>query len=353
MKMLKHNYMAKTNKLSFNPHKVTKSFLAVLPERSRSVLKKRFGLDEDSPRMTLEAIGKVYKITRERVRQIENSALGAIRKSEVFGTYKNVFEELKNLMNEFGGIVHEQDFLEHISKDKDFQNQVNFFLVLGEEFDKLKEDEEFKHRWSLNPETSQKVQDSLRSLYKSLSDEDLISESDMIMRLFDHLKHVAKDARDEELARRWLSLSKKIDKNSLGEWGVAHSPNIKTRGIRDLAYLILRRHGSPMHFGEVARAITKTFGKEANVATCHNELIKDKRFVLVGRGLYALSNWGYARGNVRDIVRTIIEKDGPQTKEEVLKKVLRERYVKENTVLVNLQNGKYFKKDKDGKYSIA
>lgn len=345
--------MAKTNKLSFNPQKVTKSFLAVLPDRSRSVLKKRFGLEENVPKMTLEAIGKAYKITRERVRQIENSALGAIRKSDVFANYKNVFEELKKFMHEFGGIVNEQDFLEHISKDKDFQNHVNFFLVLGEEFEKLKEDEEFKHRWSINKDMSNKVHDSLRSLYKSLSEDDLISESDMIMKLFDHLKHITKDARDEELARRWLALSKKIDKNSLGEWGVAHSPNVKTRGIRDLAYLILRRHGSPMHFEEVAKAITKTFGKEANVATCHNELIKDKRFVLVGRGLYALSKWGYARGNVRDIIRVIVEKDGPQTKEEILKKVLRERYVKENTVLVNLQNSRYFKKDKEGKYSIA
>ena len=345
--------MAKTNKLSFNPHKVTKSFLSVLPERSRSVLKKRFGLDQDTPKMTLEAIGKAYRITRERVRQIENSALGAIRKSDVFANYKSVFEELKNFMHEFGGVVHEQDFLGHISKDKDFQNQINFFLVLGEEFERLKEDEDFKYRWSVSPETSRKVEESLKSLYESLSEEDLISESDMIIKLFEHLKHIAKDARDEELARRWLSLSKKIDKNSLGEWGVAHSPNIKTRGIRDLAYLILRRHGSPMHFGEVAKAITKTFSKEANVATCHNELIKDKRFVLVGRGLYALSKWGYVRGNVRDIIRGIVLKEGPQAKDEILKKVLRERYVKDNTVLVNLQNSRYFKKDKEGKYSIA
>ena len=345
--------MAKINKLSFNPQKVTKSFLSVLPERSRSVLKKRFGLAEDSPKMTLEAIGRTYKITRERVRQIENSAISAIRKSDVFGTYKDVFEELKRFMHEFGGIVHEQDFLEHLSGDKGFQNHVNFFLVLGEEFEKLKEDEDFKHRWSLDREVSGKIEESLRSLYKSLSDEDLISESDMIVRLFDHLKHIAKEARNEELARRWLSLSKKIDKNYLGEWGVSTSPNIKTRGIRDLAYLVLRQHGSPMHFEEVAKAITKIFGKEANIATCHNELIKDKRFVLVGRGLYALSKWGYIRGNVRDIVRVIIEKDGPQTKEEILKKVLRERYVKENTVLVNLQNGKFFTKDKSGRYSIV
>ncbi len=89
------------------------------------------------------------------------------------------------------------------------------------------------------------------------------------------------------------------------------------------------------------------------MATTHNELIKDPRFVLVGRGLYALSEWGYMSGVVKDVIRGIIEKNGPMTKEEIISKVLKERYVKENTILVNLQNPKFFKKSKDGKYNIA
>ena len=73
--------------------------------------------------------------------------------------------------------------------------------------------------------------------------------------------------------------------------------------------------------------------------------------MLVGRGLYALSEWGYVSGVVRDVIRKILEKNGPLTKEEVIDKVLKERYVKENTIVVNLQNQRYFKKDKEGKYS--
>ena len=60
----------------------------------------------------------------------------------------------------------------------------------------------------------------------------------------------------------------------------------------------MRKHGSPMHFREATEAIAKTFGKKVNDATCHNELIKDSRFVLVGRGLYALTEWGYKRHEV-------------------------------------------------------
>ena len=153
--------------------------------------------------------------------------------------------------------------------------------------------------------------------------------------------------------KRWLSISKSIGKNPLGEWGKMSSSNVKARGIRDYAFLVIRKHGSPIHFREVAGAIEKMFGKKAHVATTHNELIKDKRFVLVGRGLYALSEWGYVPGVVKDVIRHVIEKNGPLKKNEVIDKVLKERYVKENTILVNLQNPKYFKRDKEGRYSVT
>ena len=123
--------------------------------------------------------------------------------------------------------------------------------------------------------------------------------------------------------------------------------------MRDYAFLVIRKHGSPIHFRDVADSITKVFNKKAHVATTHNELIKDPRFVLVGRGLYALAEWGYMSGVVRDVIKKVIEKNGPLTRQEVIDKVLKERYVKENTIVVNLQNPKFFKKDEVGKYHLA
>ena len=123
--------------------------------------------------------------------------------------------------------------------------------------------------------------------------------------------------------------------------------------MRDYAFLVIRKHGSPIHFREVAKQISIIFKKKAHVATTHNELIKDPRFVLVGRGLYALKEWGYISGVVKDVIRKIIEKNGPLSKEEIIEKVMKERYVKENTIIVNLQNQKFFKKDKTNKYHIA
>ncbi len=53
-------------------------WLAKLSECERSVIEQRYGLDDEEPR-TLACIGKQYKITRERVRQIENGALNKLR----------------------------------------------------------------------------------------------------------------------------------------------------------------------------------------------------------------------------------------------------------------------------------
>ena len=345
--------MSTTTSITFKPKAVTKHFLSVLPRRAQDVITKRYGLGADPKKLTLEAIGASYGITRERVRQIENFALATMRKSDVFKEEAPVFEELRTIMLAMGSLVPEHDFLTSVASDKSLQNHVHFCLVLGEHFDKHKEDDDFTHRWSTDTAMADKVHESLRKLYSSLSDVDLIEEAKMIDRFLTHLKDVSEDYKNEEILRRWLTLSKKIGKNPLGEWGMTSSPNVSARGVRDYAFLVLRKHGSPMHFTEVAKAISEHFDKRAHVATTHNELIKDKRFVLVGRGLYALSEWGYSTGVVRDVISDVIKKHGPMTREDVIEKVMRERYVKPNTILVNLQNPKYFKKNKESKYSLA
>ncbi len=339
--------------IQFKPKQTTKKLLSALPDRAREVLIKRYGLGKDTEKMTLDAIGKLYNITRERVRQIENYALTNIRKSDVYKTEKASFAELESLLHSLGGIVVEEDFLGHLAKDKSLQNHIHFILVIGEGFNKKKEDNEFKHRWHVNDELAKQVENSLRKLYSNLSDDDLLPESEIVNKFLGHLEEVSEKYKNQEIIKRWLSLSKNIGKNTIGEWGVAHSSNIKTKGMRDYAFLVIRKHGSPIHFKEVAKQITQVFKKKAHIATTHNELIKDKRFVLVGRGLYALREWGYISGVVKDVIKNILEKHGPLTKEEIIEKVMKERYVKENTIMVNLQNQKHFKKTKDGKYDIA
>jgi DNA-binding winged helix-turn-helix (wHTH) protein len=339
--------------ISFKPKQITKRITSPLGDRARDVIMNRFGLNADGETHTLEEIGKKYSITRERVRQVEDAAINLIKKSGMYKAEQAFFEELKQLMHSLGSVVAEHELLPHVSKDKSTQNHVHFLLVLGDAFKKHREDEHFHTRWSVDDAMMTKVHDALKKLYSGLKDEDLIPETEMIKKFFDQMKDVSDKYKNDEMAKRWLSMSKSIAKNPLGEWGKASSPNIRTRGVKDYAFLVMRRHGSPMHFKEVADAISKTFGRKTHYATCHNELIKDSRFVLVGRGIYALAEWGYKAGIARDVIKDILKKEGPLSKEDIVDRVMKERYFKKNTVLVNLVNSKFFKKNKAGLYTAV
>jgi len=177
-----------SKKISFKTKQVTKKILSDLSPRAHEVIRSRFGLTDEAERKTLESIGQKYGITRERVRQIESAALNLIRKSDKFKNEKDVFEELKALMHAFGAIVSEHDFINHISKDKNTQNHIHLYLTLSEDFTKHKEDNHFKTRWSVNSDISELVHDSLKKIYESISDEELVAESKLISKFLDEVK---------------------------------------------------------------------------------------------------------------------------------------------------------------------
>ena len=341
------------SQITFKPKAVSKKLLTVLNPRTREILVNRYGLEKEQ-RMTLEAIGQTYDITRERVRQIENFALATIKKSKEFKEHDFVFDELRGIVKELGSIVEEDHLMQTISKDPVVQNHINLYLALGEEFKRHKEDDHFKSHFSVDDKISEHVRDALRKLYTSISEDDLIKEEEIYERFLGHLSDVVSEYKENKsIIGRYLALSKVIGKNQLDEWGRTSSPHVRARGIKDYAYLIMRRKGQPMHFKDVALEINKIFGKKAHVATCHNELIKDDRFVLVGRGMYGLKEWGHTGGVVRDVIKQVLKEAGrPLAKEEVVKRVLEKRIVKPNTVLVNLQNTRFFKKIA-GEYALA
>lgn len=339
--------------ITFKPKAVSKKLLTTLNPRTREIVVNRYGLEKEN-RMTLEAIGKTYDITRERVRQIENFALASIKKSKEYKEHAFVFDELKAIIKDLGAVVSEEHLMRHISKDPIVQNHINLYLALGEEFKKHKEDDHFHAHFTTDEAHAAKVREALHKLYESIDEEDLVSEEEVFNRFMSHLADVIGEFKNNrDVIYRYLALSKVIGKNQLSEWGRTSSPHVKARGIKDYAYLIMRRAGRPMHFKEVAQEINKTFGKRAHVATCHNELIKDPRFVLVGRGMYGLKDWGHTGGVVRDVITEVLKEAGrPLPKDEIVKRVLDKRIVKPNTVLVNLQNTKHFRKVA-GEYTLA
>lgn len=338
--------------LSFSPKSATKDLLQGLPERSRKVLTDRFGLSPKGEMRTLDAIGKEYGITRERIRQIENHSIGAVRESESYTIHAPSLEDLKKAVHALGGIVAEETILREIPKNDADRNHIIFLLTVGHHFSDRRENAHFKARWHVDETLAESVERALLALHEAIEPSRLTPEEEFLELFNKHLKQEGVKSRPPEVLLRWLLISKRVGKNPLGEWGRMESPHVRIKNTRDFAYLTLKRHGSPMHFGEVARTIEKLFGRKAHPATTHNELIKDARFVLVGRGLYALKEWGYEPGVVRDVIRNILLKEGPLTREEIIERVKRERYVKDATIAVNLQSG-VFVRQPDGKYTVA
>lgn len=344
---------SKMASFAFDNTALVKRLLSAAPERARDVLVRRFGLGTAVEHETLEAIGDRSGITRERVRQIEAAGLEAIRSSKTFKDSAVAFDELRRFVESQGAIVAEEDLLAGLAKDEKGRNRFRFLLVVGSAFFRERETDDFLARWHIDRETAKKVHDALSSLYESLSDDEVIPEGELLDRFLEELKGVNDAYKTEAVLKRYLSLSKTINANPLGEWGRASAPAIRTKGIRDYAYLAIKSHGKPMHFSDVASAIGSAFSKKAHVATTHNELIKDPRFVLVGRGLYALAEWGYSPGVVRDVIRAVLAAEGPLKKDDVIQQVKKARFVKDNTILVNLNDARYFKRLKDGRYGAA
>jgi len=340
--------------LSFKPNIVINNLISGLKDRTKDIMAQRFGFINPE-RKTLDAIGQKYNITRERVRQVINFALNSIKQSPAIESVQPAFSELKDVIGKKGWILSERELLDYLADEPILKNHIFFLLELGDDFARFKEDDDFYHRWTVDEEGADGVHQALKRLHQEIKEDRVLSEKEIISLLRADAEDFIQSASwrkeiSDEILRSWLNISKIITSNHLGEWGSVFSPLIRPRGMRDLVFLILKKHGSPMHFSEAAQKISQCFSCPAHIATVHNELIKDGRFVLVGRGIYGLAEWGYKPGTVREVIKDIIKTNGPLSKEEIVKTVLKKRYIKENTILVGLQNRQYFRRNKDGKY---
>ena len=117
---------------SFDSAALVKRLLVAAPSRAREVIVRRFGLGTNAKRETLEAIGDLSSITRERVRQIEAAGLDAIRASKVFKEAKSSFEELARYIDSIGAIVPEETLLSTLGKDEKSRNRFRFWPVVFE-----------------------------------------------------------------------------------------------------------------------------------------------------------------------------------------------------------------------------
>jgi hypothetical protein len=321
--------------MKINYINTSKNILKNLNSRAKDVLEKRFGLK--GSKRTLDSIGREYNVTRERIRQIEKESLLNARKTAE-KKHKNVFSFFNERIKEFGGLKEEMSLVRALGSEKE-EKFLLFLLNLSPDLKRVKESEEFFAFWTVDKKSFEKAKKVCFEFEKVLRKEGKPLP----------LKKLNSKGLKEEFLSSYLEVFKGISTDFEGNYGLSIWPEVNPRGIKDKAYLALRKIGSPLHFSEVAKSISSN----SHIQTVHNELIRDSRFVLVGRGMYALKEWGYKEGTVRDIIMDVMKKKGrPIARTELIKDVSKQRFVKENTILLNLSNRKYFQRDPKGKYQV-
>lgn len=320
--------------------------------RSREIISLRYGL-KDGQRRTLEEIGQQYGITRERVRQVIENALADIKTPDSLNSLRPIFLKIDGFLNKQGNLAREERLLSELTGynyPHSSRGALFFILCLSGAYQRFVDSENFYPVWTNSSDSLKKAAAVIDGLAGDLESRNEPADFEYV------LSFAAKNnSISEKTLLSFLDANKRIGQNVFGQFGLNKWPEINPRGVKDKAYIIFREQKKPLHFREVADLINqaKLGVNLAQAQTVHNELIKDGRFILVGRGTYALKEWGYQPGTVREVIIQLLEENGPLSREEILRRVLEKRLVKNNTVLINLQNRKFFIKNSESKYILV
>ena len=320
-------------------------------EREREIITRRFGLFDRKE--TLEQIGELLGITRERVRQLEKAIIIRLKIATEEGNIPAV-RTIERLiirdLSENGRIGRVNDIAERLSPGKAtaIRTHVAFIAELSPRLTTINETDNYYQGISIAENGDEKkIRSNIDTIVKTIKKH---GEPIDIETLHGMLTYES-----PAQVRALASLSKQLA--SLKDvWGLTKWPTVNPKNIRDKIYVILVGNGKPLHFSEIAKAIKTSDFKRKNVTTqaIHNELIKDKRFVLIGRGIYALQEWGYSRGTVSEIIANVLKDAGePLHRDEIVRRVLKSRRVKETTILLNLQSKPEFKRVAKATYALA
>jgi predicted DCC family thiol-disulfide oxidoreductase YuxK len=319
-------------------------------EREREIVSRRFGLFDR--RETLEQIGELLGITRERVRQLEKAIITRLKSAaeKDLPHINEVEDTLSRTLAENGKVARISDITAKVAKnnDKYDQSRIAFLAQLAPGISVIDDNDHFYHSVGLASEHTEKaIRDHVSKIIDAVKSIGEPTDIDKISKQVGN-----KDAQHVEAL---ASISKNIA-SLHGRWGLVKWPMVNPKNIRDKIYVILHDNKKPMHFSEIAEAIKKSDFRRKDVTTqaIHNELIKDKRFVLIGRGIYALREWGYDKGTVADVIADVLRKEnGPLHRDEIVRRVLKSRQVKETTILLNLQGKPQFKRVAKATYALA
>lgn len=322
------------------------NLLLLLSDKEKVVITKRFALAGKN-KATLEEIGQEFSVTRERVRQIEKNALVKMRRNVFNTALKSLHEYVGTIVKKNGGIVKSDYLIDELVQILPQQSAVdlgslNLSLALHDNLECVGNTINFYPyvRDKVIPEYHVKhISGSLVNLLHKHGDVKKVDK------LCDDLNAQLAEADFDLLkVKSLIKIDKRltvIDDDFVGlmEWRHIHP-----RTLRDKILFVLRNQKSPMHFSAISEKIEQANfdNRKVNIQAVHNELIRHEQFVLIGRGIYALGEWGYESGTVAEVIEKILKDHKELDQDKIVDLVLKQRDVKKITILLALKNDKKF-----------
>ncbi len=314
-------------------------------DRDRQIIARRFGFGLKK-RQTLEKIGSDFDITRERVRQIEKAAIAKMRASDS-AQVDLANRYIAEIVREAGGAALVSDIAMVLGAPESDLAYILFLTLLSPDVELIDEDDQLRLSAGLMPVyTRPRIVELIEEIKATVQ---TIGKPTTLAKLRSKLPSAVEAGTLEQLM--------KISKNLAyfdGKWGLNTWPEVNPKSIRDKTYLVLSRHGRPLHFSDIAGHV-RSMGaakRDVTVQAVHNELIKDIRFILIGRGIYALAEWGYTAGTVAEIIASVLREEAPLHKDEIVRRVLMKRQVKTTTIILNLQEKDQFVRTAKATYKL-
>jgi DNA-directed RNA polymerase delta subunit/transcriptional regulator len=333
--------------LSINLQELLNNLFLVLTEKEVMVIKKRFALF-GQPRQTLEKIGKQFKVTRERIRQIESIALSKLKRTVRTTRLDEVNEIAKGVLRAHGGVMAEDDLVSIVLKRIQNATAVDGAVLrlsfsIDHEMSSIGRSTTFVPFWRLTSLAAEDITLIVDNIVKILKKRKTCMKEEEIVSAIQSLNLFKDRVPSNELISSTLRIDERLREIDEG-WGLTEWRFVRPRSIRDKVEIILKKAGEPLHFMDIANKIREASfdHKNVTVQAVHNELIRYPQFVLVGRGLYALRDWGYEPGTVADVIEKILQEKGPLSKKEIIAEVAKQRTVKVGTISLNLQKMPYF-----------
>jgi len=335
----------KKNKLHLSD--LLEEMFMVLTDKERDVVRQRFSLD-NKPKRTLEYIGRQFSVTRERIRQVEKIALGKLKRTVQTSKLSMLNELAESVLDENGGVLVEDvlvaNILNKIGSKEDVEGSiVRLALNINPSLIKQDKTNVYKTFWRMSEVSLPLINVLIKSAFKILTKKgDVLSSAKLITAIRRELGDSIEGATDPMILSVF-AIDKRL-KFIDEAYGLMTWRHINPKSIRDKAYIVLKKIKTPLHFIEIANKISEA-GFDKKVVTTqavHNELIRYEQFILVGRGLYSLKEFGYKSGTVADVIEDLLSENGSMTKQEIIDGVLKRRYVKKGTISLNLQKVPHF-----------